>query len=284
MSSVGTKVLNSIRRILADRSFTEYQIEKVLPRLHPGHFEEPKLLAETIDAWNLSMRSGPIREEFDLDTETIPVTACPPRDALTTKRNVNMNTILAEVEPDLLMFRPDKLIQRHNNIMGLGVINSLNEHWTLLFNAPRGFYLQDWFELTRKIYYIDSKVIDLLYDKKEQKEMQRHPLVKSAACVEADFDHIRTRYLFAKRSGYRELGYMYKVQSAASRPTLKDLILVDDAVFLQRFAPFCSDEDYICFANLIKNHELDEDDADICNQLAELDSLRYSTRNKPATN
>jgi hypothetical protein len=273
--SLSSKVSKCVRSVLLDRSFTDRQIETLLPRLHPEHFKQPELLAETIDAWNFCMRAKPISHELSLTGDTIPATASPPSSALTAKRKINMNTILAEVEPDLLMFRPDKLVQRRNNIQGLGIINNLNQHWTVLFNAPRGFYLQDWLELTKKIYYIDSKVIDLLYDKKEQKEMECHPLVKSAATVEADFDHIRTRYLFAKRTGYRELSHLQRVQAVHNRPTLKDLILVEDAVFLERFAPFCSTEEYNSFANLIKNHDLDEDDAEICSQLAELESLRY---------
>lgn len=279
------KLLQGVRAVLAERSFSDTQITKLLPRLHEQHIEQPKLLAEIIDCWNKVMGKA-FTPEFmmqdlgsNISVETITPTASPPTKSLIRQQNVtrkiNMTNILADIEPDLLLFSPEKLQQRHEKIIGLGLLHSLSENWLLLFNAPRGFYLQDWSELTKKIYYIDQKVLDLLYDKKEQREMQVHPIVKSAAVTEADFDHIRTRYLFAARTGYKELSHMHKVQTALTRPSIKDLILSEDVVYLERFAPFCTDEEFSCFSNLIKNHELDEDDADMFQELAELHALTH---------
>lgn len=268
--SVRTKLFEPIRQVLLDRSFTEAQIERVIPRLTSDYKREPMLLAQIIDRWNLLMNLSSVPQD-DLEvSKSIPALAMPPKSSLMAKYDISMNTILADVEPDLLMFDPDKLLKRHTRIKNLGIIKNLGEHWTVLFNAPRGFYLQDWTELLKKIYYLEHNVIDLLYDKKEQKEMYVHPLIKSAAATESDFDHIRTRYLFAFRSGYGSLIHMYGIQSALNRPTLKDIILSDNDTFLSKFAPFCSPEEYNCFANLLKAHEIDDDDADIYEKLSEL--------------
>lgn len=262
-------------RLLAERTFTNEQIEKVIPRLHEEIMKEPKYLAEIVDAWNILMnRTSMDKEKFDTPSfDTVPSTAKAPVSSFLGSQNIDMNHILADIEPDLLLLDPEKLIKRHNRIVGLGIAQNLGQLWTLLYNAPRGFYLQDWSHLSKKIYYIEHRLLDFLYEKKEQKSMLVHPLVKSAACVEADFDHIRTRYLFAMRCGYKSLSHLYDVQTALDKPSLKDIVLSDNESFLDKFAPFCTTEEYTCFANLIKNHDIDEDDADVIERLAELDAV-----------
>lgn len=279
MSRQTKPALNAVRSILTMRSFSDNQIEKLIPHLHEEHKRRPESLGEIIDCWNRIMGKAVILDgmEPELNVANLPVVSYPPKKSVVGKRKLNMCTILAEVEPKLLLLSPDKLVQRHQNIGGLGIINNRSEHWIALFNSPRGFYLQDWIELTKKILYIDGKVIDLLYDKREQREMDVHPIVGSAAVTEVNFDHIRARYLFAARSGYVSLSHLRKVQTARNRPSLKDMILADDETYLHKFAPFCSVEEFSCFSNLIKNHELDESDAEIYTKLAELDNLRHPT-------
>lgn len=275
-----TNLLNNVRKVLAQRWFTDTQIEKIIPRLRDEYLREPELLHENIDTWNTMMRSvSDIPNQPDEST-TIPMTAKPPSKSYLHSARVDMNTILADVEPDLLLLCPEKLKQRHHKILGLGIIHSLAESWLVLFNSPRGFYMQDWVDLTKKIYYIEHHLLDFLFDKNEQKGMVIHPLVKHAASVESDFDHIRTRYLFASRCGYKSLSHLYTIQSALNRPTLGDLLLVGDDEYLRKFAPFCSVEEYSAFANLIKNNSQDEDDAEIFEKLAELNSLSHRNSNQ----
>lgn len=273
-------VRNTIQKILSDRLFSEKQIQKLLPILHERYHQEPHQLGETIDKWNNLLTIGkPDAEGNKMEygnmagVAVIPMVAKPPVKSVMSNFKIDMNMILADVEPDLLLFEPEKLVQRFNMISGTGLLHNLGQHWIVLFNAPRGFYLQDWAELTKKIYYLESKVIDLLYDMKEQKAMELHPIVKCSATTQADFDHIRTRYLFALRTGYKTLGHMYEIQTAANRPTLTDVILTDNSSFLKKFAPFCTLEEYNSFSNMIKKHSVDEDDADVYEKLAELDSL-----------
>lgn len=267
-------MLKKVREVLFSRAFTEKQVEAVIPTLQREFIEEPKYLGEIIDTWNQIMGSARVDE---LDYSTIPPTASPSQNSIIEKQGldfkVDMNYILAELEPRLLKLCPDKLLSRHRAIQGLMLSQNQNENWLLLFNAPRGFYLQDWVELTKRIYYLEHKVIELLYDKKQLKEMDIHPIAKAAASVELDFDHIRTRYLFADRVGYKTLSHLYPVQKSTDTNTLKDLLLADDISFLKKFAPFCSGEEYITFSNLVKKTELDEDDAELFQKYAELDVL-----------
>lgn len=267
--------LGKVREVLNQKLFTELQIEKVIPHLNDELLKEPSYLAEIIDTWNILMgATRPSFADYDDDRRHPPM-ASPPKGSLAGLQNININNILADVEPDLLLFDPDKLKRRHSRIQGLGLAKNLGEEWLLLLNAPRGFYLQDWTDLSKKIYYIEHKLIDLVFDKKEQKDMEVHPIVKCAAITESDFDHIRTRYLFALRSGYTALSHMYSVQMALDRPSLKDIVLVDNESFLAKFAPFCSIEEYKAFSKLIKSTTVDQDDAEIIEKLAELDSLSH---------
>lgn len=267
-------LLSKIREVLSQKFFNEHQIEKIIPRLQGEILENPEHLTEIVNTWNILMGTSGMRLENE-DPRRTPAMSAPPSKMSVGATKINMNTILADVEPDLLLLDPKKLIARHNRIKGLGIAKNLNEEWLLLFNAPRGFYLQDWVELSKKIYYVEHKLIDFLFDKKEQKSMLVHPIVRCAAISEIEFDHIRTRYLFALRSGYAALSHMYSVQMALDRPGLRELVLTDNQAFLEKFAPFCSEDEYSAFSNLIKSTSIDEDDAEVFEKLADLNALRY---------
>lgn len=265
--------LGKVRDFLAEKLFNERQIENIIPRLSEQYIEEPKYLEEILNEWNRLLGQSSIHKESHDILGVMPPIASAPRGSLMGYMEVNMNTILGDIEPDLFLLDPGKLRTRHIKLQGLNIAQNLGEMWILLYNAPRGFYLQDWVELIKKIYYIEHNIINFLYDKKERKEMKIHPLLKSAAVVESDIDHMRTRYLFALRSGFKPLAHLYGVQTALDRISMRDLILADTGEFLKKFSPFCSPEEYSVFSNLIKNHEIDEDDAEILKKLAELNSL-----------
>lgn len=260
--------------MLVERFFTEQQIDKVIPRLSQEFYNEPKYLAEIVDTWNIIMNTADPQSADYANPNHIPPMASAPPNSLMGLEKVNTATILADIEPDLLLIDPKKLFVRHKKVLSLGIVQNKGQEWTLLYNAPRGFFLQDWYDLMKKVFYIEHNIIDFLYDKKEQKTMEVHPLLKSAASVEIDFDHIRTRYLFALRCGYKSLSHMYEVQMALDRPTLRDLVLVDNKSFMSKFAPYCSLEEYSTFSDLIKNTEVDEDDKEIFEKFAELECLK----------
>lgn len=273
------------RAVLAERFFTDTQINRLLPKLNKNFLESPNFLAEIVDTWNIMMSSSGILEgpsETRVNPNGIPPLATPPRSSPFAKLKINMNMILAEVEPGLLNVKPEMVLNRRSRIDNLLLTNNMHDNWAILFNAPRGFYLQEWQELAKKVFYIDQKVIPYIYDKKQRKNMLTHPLVKAAAITETNFDHIRTRYLFTSRSGFKSLSHMHEVKSHAEQPGLREMILSDDATYLKTFAPYCSSEEYIAFSNLIKNHDIDEDDAELFEELAKVSDLgrtRFS-RNK----
>ena len=279
LRKVGTG-LETVRNVLLDRSFTPKQIENIIPTLDPGYLKEPSCLAEIIDCWNTIMSQSLTKPggqaSFVAGNKRIPTVAAPPEKSHSDRTvTLDMNSILADIEPRLLRFDPEKLIRRHENIKGLGVIQNMSEHWLILSRSPLGFYLQEWTELTRKLMYIDHKILDLLNTKKELKEMQSHPIIRQCRVLEADYDLIRTRYLFASRVGYLELPHMYKIEISAVRPNMMDLVLSDDRTFMNKFAPHCSLEEYRSFAKLIKLREVDSDDSDIFNEMAELETIKY---------
>lgn len=269
------KLLSTARNALASRYFNPDQIDKILPNLDEELLRQPECLNEIIDTWNVLMSSA---DPSRLSKNSTPAVARPPASSIMRDMDVDMTYILADVEPNLLRLDPQKLIQRHNRILGLGIARNSGENWAILLNAPCGFYLQDWVQLSKKLYYIEQNVLNFLYDKKELKEMNVHPLVKAAKCIECEFDLIRLRYLFAYRSGYKSLSHMFRVQTALTTPGLKELILSDTKSYMKKFAPFCSYDEYNSFSDLIKNYELDEDDADLITDLAELNALSHQER------
>lgn len=268
-----SSLISKVKDVLLERHFTEQQVEKILPTLHEKMIERPEHLVEIIDTWNSVMTRHPSPIEFKPTDGMIAGVGKPPRKSFLAKIDVDMTNILADIEPKLLLLHPDKVVERYNKIESLGIARTNGEHWNILFNAPRGFYLQDWKEILKKVYYIQNNVIDFLHDKKEQKDIITHPIARNAAVIEAEFDHIRTRYLFAHRSGYNALSYMFPVQTALDKPSLNELILSKDKTYLSKFAPFCSIEEYSAFSDLIKNQNIDEDDADIVERLAELNTI-----------
>lgn len=269
-------VLDGVKRLLSERSFNEKQIQNIIPHLHEEIIKKPQYLNEILDTWNIvmskasgptSLNSGPNVRGF------VPAIAKPSANFILDDANIDLNYILGDIEPRLLLLDPIKLVERQAKINGLGLTHSINDHWLLLVHAPRGFYLQKWSELMKKFLYIQNNILDFLFDKKKQKEMEYHPLIRNAAVTEVDLDHIRTRYLFAQRCGYVELANMYPVRIATNEPTLKELILSDDRAYLRMFAPYCSFEEYSSFADLIKNHELEEDDVEVVNKLTDLNCI-----------
>lgn len=262
--------------VLKERFFTEPQINKILHSLK-GKIEDPRHVAETIDTWNRVMGSQSYsfysNHNNNANVESIPPTAAPPRNSPLNHKNININTILADIEPRLIQMHPDMVWNRKTRIDKLAFANNSNDFWQILFNAPTGFFLQEWQELAKKVFYVDRKVIPYLFDKKQRKEMITHPIVKAAAISETNFDHIRTRYLFAQRSGYKTISGLIKVKSHEEMPSIKDMILSDNMTYLRIFAPYCSFEEYSAFSNLMKNHDLDEDDAEIFEELAKVSDL-----------
>lgn len=265
-------IYDGVRKILKERLFNERQIENILPHLQDEYIQKPDYLREIIDTWNLVMskQAGPKGHDHRGIAGQVPAVAKPSESFPLKGTKIDMNKILGDLEPRLLLLHPQKLIERQAKINELGVTHSINDHWLLLMHAPRGFYLQQWSELMRKFLYIQDNVLDFLFEQKKQREMTYHPLLKNAAVTEVDIDHIRTRYLFAHRCGYVPLANMYPIKIAREDPTLKELILDSDKEYLTTFAPFCSLEEYSSFANLIKNYEIDEEDIEVVNKLVEL--------------
>ena len=277
----GTK---DITRVLTSRGFLSNQIDMLLPRLHPELFSRPKMLGEVIDAWNREMTSLTSHEEVkDVDRPYITATANAPNN-LDLDFKINMNMILAEREPNLLNIHPNRISTRKERILSLGIVHSIGEMWKLLYFAPAGFFLQDWTELTKKFYYIEHNILNWLYDKHSRKMLKCHPMISNALVSEKPFDHIRTRFLFAQRTGYKTLVNQLKVETSTNLIGLRELILENNEYYLQKIAPDVTMEEYNCFQDLIKNspHSESSDDAKIYEELAELENTRYE-KNKERT-
>lgn len=266
-----TKMLDKVRHVLSSRQFSEQQIEKVIPRLHENLVAQPKYLTDILDCWYTLMTHHP---DFTGQTgiEMIPVVAKPPKSSPLHDSGLDINKILADIEPDLLNLCPKKVFERFAKLEDIRLIRNSSEHWAALFNAPRGTYMQEWKEILKKIYYIENNIVDMLFDKREQKEMIIHPIMRNCAVLETDFNKIRVRYLFAERSGYKSLSHMFNVQTALNKPTIGDLLLSNTDNYLRKFSPFCSREEYEVFSDMIQHKKIDDDDADLVAQLADLNT------------
>lgn len=269
-----------VTKVLVSRGFLANQIDILLPRLHPSLTTQPKLLGQVIDAWNNEMTSLTVKGET-FDKPFITATASAPN-SLDLGFKIDMNMILAEREPNLLNIRPDMIGVRKEKILNLGLVYNVGELWKLLYFAPAGFFLQDWTELTKKFFYVEHNILTWLYDKHERKALSCHPMVSNALVSEKSFDHIRARFLFAQRTGYKALVNNLKVELSGDLIGLRELILEDNESFIRKIAPNVTLEEYNCLVDLIKNspERESDDDAKIYEQLAELENIRYEKKNK----
>lgn len=191
-------------------------------------------------------------------------------------RTVDVNYVLSQVEPDLLLIKPEAMNERLQRLKTIGFLSGKSDLWRVFVFAPRGYFLQDWGEFQRKYHYMQHRVIEWLHQKKRDKYQSPHPFVKHARVFEMPYEHIKTRFLFAVRTGLQAPSISAKLDNKVEEIDLGRLMLADLADYLAFVAPYCTDEEYLVFEQMVTDVE-DEDD-EVINELCEL-SMKGFQRN-----
>lgn len=264
--------MKKIFNMLSAYDYTEKQINAIFESIGQYIVDEPKLndkaIRDCIDCWANNMHPPKLKpnqlDKFNLED-------------IDYHMAIDLNTVLSEIEPKLLLMTPESIETRTGKIMDLGIILSSKDLWRIFVYAPRGYYLQNWNDLLKKYYYLNFIVLEWLFDKKQKENLYLHPLVRNSKILELDFGHIKGRYLFARRTGFKTVSIVNTLKSVSNekKVDLSDLMLTSVDEYLQLIAPKCTDEEYRVFEQIVNEKE-DDDEEKTIDELIEVDQLQHT--------
>lgn len=251
--------------LLTSQHFSDGQIDKVLSHLSVERFRSANDL-KTIEAaivfWKSCLKPPRLKPDQFFPEEITPDTRY---------KFVNVNHILSSVDPDLLLICPDAMKLRIDKFRSIGFMAGINDVWQVFATAPRGYFLQDWTEFQRKYMYLQFRVMEWIIDSKKEKYPTPHPLVEHAQVFEMSYEHIKARFQFAVKTGFKSVTTSTKVENTPKMLSLGRLMLTDLEDYLALVAPYCTEEEYLVFEQMVADAE-DEDD-EIIDDLTELTAL-----------
>ncbi|KAI2811246.1 ATP-dependent RNA helicase ddx51 [Blomia tropicalis] len=178
-----------------------------------------------------------------------------------------VQTILEE-EPRLLLLDGDSVQERIEQLKSLDLVRGSNDVWKLFLASPTGYFLQDWSELLKKYYYITFKVLPWL--EPEIKTTFVNPLVLNPKVIELEYNVIKTRFLFAQRTGFQ----LHKQEI----PNLNTLFLVPISEYIKIYAPYCTVEEFNALEK-VNVHSIGEEDDRLFEELVSLAPKKRSKNN-----
>ena len=249
--------VKTIVSLLRDYDFTDRQIDCVFKKIGKYVVEEnglnSKAMTETIDCWRSSIKAPKLRpnqwdkispEDIDYDM------------------SVDLNHVLSQIEPKLLLINANAIEHRIKNIKELAIFGGSRDLWRALVYAPNGYYLQSWPDFLKKYHYLNFRVLEWLLDKKDKDNLHPHPLIRNARVMELPFESIRSRYLFAKRTGLKTISINHKLSNQEmSAIDLKALLLTPIDKYLKLVTEnLCSVEEYSALETLLNDMPPDEEE------------------------
>ena len=247
----------------------EKQIDSILKTIGNYIIEEKdldhKVMKDTIECWQYYLNPPKLRanqldklnpEDIDFDM------------------SVDLNYVISGIEPKLLLINANAIEFRINYIKDLPIIGGSRDLWRVFVYAPNGYYLQSWTDFLKKYHYISYRIIEWLLDKKDKNRLHPHPLIRNAKVMELPFDTIRSRYLFAKRTGLKTISNnKFTTIEDTSKIDLKTLLLAPIETYLKQIAPNCSIEEYIALENILTEMPAEEEEQ-IIEDMVELTASR----------
>lgn len=230
------------KSVLLGNGFSENQSEVLLDYLKPYlQKDSPQIICSSLECWRKNLRS---KENDNVKNEQRFI------DVFMTK------------EPRLLLVKPEYIFQRMEQIKSLDLVRGKNDLWTLFLKAPSGYYLQDWKEFLRKYYYITYKILPWLQPSVKADAL--NPLFVCPPVIELSFNIIKTRFLFAQRTGFQASGVTNQ-----SPVNMYTLFLIPVNEFLKIYSPFCSLEEFNALEKL-HSYSAGEEDDKLFDDLVEL--------------
>lgn len=172
----------------------------------------------------------------------------------------NVNYVMSHIEPDLLLVNTARMRYRIQNLRSVGFISGAADIWRVFVGAPRAYFLQDWSEFLRKYYYVEHRMMEWLLVKKGERYPVPHPLVRHPKVLQAPYEHIKARHLFAVKTGMKEISVTNKLDKSLSEHiSLGRIVLTDLTDYLKYVAPTCTEEEYLVFEQYVADSEDDDD-------------------------
>ncbi|XP_027196163.2 uncharacterized protein LOC113790674 [Dermatophagoides pteronyssinus] len=189
--------------------------------------------------------------------------------------NENFKQVFYEKESRLLLVDENFIENRIYQLKNLDLIRGQNDLWQTFYQSPAGFFLQDWPEFLRKYYYITFKILPWLNPDNNIKTNQIHPLICYPQSIEQSYQQIKTRFIFAQRTGFRI--------TESKNINLKTLLLISEKDFLQIYSPNCTIEEFEALEKL-NSTELGVEDDRLFDDLVKLSPKRPSMMKKQTKN
>lgn len=230
--TVTSAELQRLKEMLQKSGFSEMQSDTLVTDLEP-HLQRDSLtlIRSSLACWRKNISSTKELESFE-------------------ERFTN---VFLEKEPRLLLVKPEHILQRIEELKSLDLVRGRNDLWTLFKKAPTGYYMQEWKEFLRKYYYITYKVLPWLEPKITRDSL--NPILQHPPVMEIHFNNIKTRFLFAQRTGY-------KINTVGKNGKINLNTLLEYPVneFLKIYSPNCTMEEFRALESINAQAVGEEDD------------------------
>lgn len=231
--TVTSAELQRLKEVLQKSGFSEMQSDTLVTDLEP-HLPKDSLtlIRSSLACWRKNITSTKeLSEGFE----------------------EQFTNVFLEKEPRLLLVKPEHILQRIEELKSLDLVRGRNDLWTLFKKAPTGYYMQEWKEFLRKYYYITYKVLPWLEPKITRDSL--NPILQYPPVMEIHFNNIKTRFLFAQRTGYK-----INTVGKSGKINLNTLLVHPVDEFLKIYSPNCTMEEFRALESINANAIGEEDD------------------------
>ena len=184
--------------------------------------------------------------------------------------------VLSITEPSLLFIDSVEMKKRVNLVQHSGFCDSKSDVANLFIKAPRGregrrilffcfnliaclaLFLQQWPDVILKAYYLHNRVVDWILNKKPC-NLYPHPIVKYPTVLAKPYDEIKTRYLFAVRSGYKSKALYQELTKSTPYDTFRDLMVISMDRYMETVAKGLTQEEFLVYKEMLRLQDQEED-------------------------
>lgn len=109
-----------------------------------------------------------------------------------------------------------------------------------------------------KAYYIHNRVVDWILNKKPC-NLYPHPIVKYPTVLSKPYDEIKTRFLFAVKSGYKSKALYQDLSRMTPYDIFRDLMVTSMDRYMDTVAKGLTQEEFLVYKEMIRMQDQEED-------------------------
>ena len=121
------------------------------------------------------------------------------------------------------------------------------------------FFLQEWPDVILKAYYLHNRVVDWILNKKPH-NLYPHPIIRNPVVMEKSYDEIKTRFMFAVKSGYRSKALYQELSKATPYDIFNDLVATDLDLYMATVAKGLTQEEFLVYKEMLRLQDQEEDE------------------------